>query len=363
MTTRTRNFVIVSLTVLGVGLGTGLVAYFVGFPAGALGRQGGPDELAFVPRNATAIAFANVHEIMTSELRQKVRRVLPMHENGQRELENQTGINIETDIDRVVACLYPDSDSNTKGAGMVLARGRFDEVKIEALMRERGARVETYNGKRLVVADHRNVAALHRNRGADADPADPADPDVATRTPAHTFAVSFMEPGLVAIGSTSLIRSAIDLHHAGNNPQKGLESVTGNEELMNLVASIDDGNAWAVGRFDALGSHTRLPEAVSSQIPAITWISVSGHVNGGIRGVLRAEARDDEAANNLRDVVRGFLALAKLQTGAKPQLQLMMQSLELSGTGKTVAVSFAVPAEVFDLVGAVADKALKPEAQ
>ena len=32
----------------------------------------------------------------------------------------------------------------------------------------------------------------------------------------------------------------------------------------------------------------------------------------------------------------------------------MMQSLELGGTGKTVALSFAVPAEVFDLVGAVA---------
>ena len=78
MTTRTRNFVIVSLAVLAVGLGSGLAAYYVGFPAGALGRQGGPDELAFVPRNATAIAFANVHEIMTSELRQKVRKALPM---------------------------------------------------------------------------------------------------------------------------------------------------------------------------------------------------------------------------------------------------------------------------------------------
>ena len=355
MTTRTRNFVIVSLTVLGVGLGTGLVAYYVGFPAGALGRQGGPEELAFVPRDATAIAFANVHEIMTSELRQKVRRVLPMQENGQRELETQTGINIETDIDRVVACLYPDRDSNAKGAGMVLARGRFDEVKIEALMREHGARVETYNGKRLVISDPKTIT--------DQD-VDPGDAGVVRRHGAgHSFAVSFMEPGLVAIGSTQLIRSAIDLHHAGNNPQKGLESVTGNDELMNLVRSMDDGNAWAVGRFDALGSHAHLPPAVSSQIPAITWVSVSGHVNGGIRGIVRAEARDDEAANNLRDVVRGFLALAKLQTGAKPELQLMMQSLELSGTGKTVALSFAVPAEVFDLVGAVAGKAITPEAQ
>jgi hypothetical protein len=351
MTRRTRNFVIVSLTVLGVGLGTGLVAYYVGFPAGALGRQGGPDELAYVPRNATAIAFANVHDIMTSELRQKIRRALPMQENGQRELENQTGINIETDIDRVVACLSP--DQGTHGAGMVLARGRFDEVKIEALMREHGAVVETYNGKRMVVADHTRMKDFDNDTGDNGVP----------KRAGRTFAVSFMEPGLVAIGSTQLIRSAIDLHHAGNNPQKGLESVTGNEELMKLVRSMDDGNAWAVGRFDTLGSHARLPEAVSSQIPAITWVSASGHVNGGIRGIVRAEARDDEAANNLRDVVRGFLALAKLQTGAKPELQMMMQSLELSGTGKTVALSFTVPAEVFDLVGAVAGKAIKSEAE
>ena len=115
MTTRTRYFVIVSLLVLGVGLGTGLVAYYVGFPAGALGRQGGPTSSRSSPATPPAIAFANVHDIMTSELRQKVRRVLPMQENGQRELENQTGINIETDIDRVVACLYPDRRQHDQG--------------------------------------------------------------------------------------------------------------------------------------------------------------------------------------------------------------------------------------------------------
>ena len=351
MTTRTRNFVIVSLAVLGIGLGSGLVAYYVGFPAGALGRQGGPDELAFVPRDAAAIAYADVHEIMTSELRQRLHRALPMKEDGQRDFEARTGINIETDIDRIVACLYPERGGDSRGgAGMVLARGRFDEVKIEALMREHGATVETYNGKRLVVADH----AL-RDR-------DSVDADDTPRRPSHSFAVSFIEPGLAAIGSTSLIKSAIDLHRGGNNPQQGLQSVTGNEELMNLVRSLDDGNAWAVGRFDALGSHARLPEAVSSQIPAITWVSASGHVNGGIRGVIRAEARDDEAANNLRDVVRGFLALAKLQSGSRPELQMMMQSLELTGTGKTVGLSFSVPAEIFDIVGAIANKTIKPEA-
>ena len=348
MTTRTRYFIVVSVLVLGVGLGTGLVAYYVGFPAGALGRQGGPEELAFVPRNATAIAFANVHEIMTSELRQKLHRALPMQENGQQELQSQTGINLETDVDRVVACLYPDRENtNHPGAGMVLARGRFDEVKIEALMREHGAHVEDYSGKRLIVADPQDLK--------DAVPG-----DVVVHRHSGSLSLSFIEPGLAAIGSTTLIRSAIDLHRAGNNPQTGLESVTGNEELMNLVRAMDYGNVWAVGRFDALTAHAHLPEAVSSQLPAITWFSASGHINGGIRGVVRAEARDDEAANNLRDVVRGFLALAKMSAGSKPELQLMMQSLELGGTGKTVALSFSVPAEVFDVIGAFTGKALRP---
>ena len=342
MTTRTRYFVVVSLLVLTVGLGSGLVAYYVGFPAGALGQHAGPLELEYLPRDATVIAFANVHEVMTSDLRQRLRRAVPMHENGQRELQEQTGINIETDLDRVVACVHPDSASTSMpGAGMVLARGRFDEVKIEALMREHGAHVEDYSGKRLIVGD----ATKDINIGDD------------RKHLGGSFALSFVEPGLAAIGSTKLIKSAIDLHRAGNNPQAGLESVTGNEELMNLVKSMDDGNAWAVGRFDALRSQAHLPDNVSSQIPAITWFAVNTHINGGIRGTIRAEARDDVAANNLRDVVRGFLALAKMQTNSKPELQAMVDSLEVGGANKTVSLAFTVPSEVFDLVGAVAKQA------
>src|SRR3990170_4726776 len=150
MTTKTRYFVIVSLLVLAVGLGTGLVAYYVGFPASAFANRGGPDELRLIPRDATVIAFANVREVMASELRQKIHRALPGQENGQRELQEQTGINLETDVDRVVACLHPERDGvGMPAGGMVLARGRFDETKIEALMREHGAQVEAYKGKRL----------------------------------------------------------------------------------------------------------------------------------------------------------------------------------------------------------------------
>jgi hypothetical protein len=325
MMNRTRYFVIASLLVLSVGLGTGLVAYYVGFPAGAFANRGGPEELQYIPRDAAVIAYANVQEVMTSELRQKLRGAIPFHEDGQREFQTQTGINIETDVDRVVACMNPNAGgAGASGAGMVLARGRFDVVKIEALMREHGGKVEEYKGKRLVVAD----VAEHPT----------------------SFAVAFIEPGLVGVGTSTLVRQAVDLHQGGDNPQTGVASVTGNEELMNLVRSLETGNAWAVGRFDSLMSRARLPQDFASRIPAITWFAVSGHINGGLRGVVRAETRDEEAANNLRDVVRGFMALGKLQAGSRPEVQLMLQSLELGGNGKTVALSFNVPAEVFDAI-------------
>ena len=338
MTTRTRYFVIVSLLVLGIGLGTGLVAYYVGFPAGAFAKHTGPEELGFIPRDATVIAFANVQEIMTSDVRQRLRSRLPLKEDGQRELQDRTGINLESDVDRVVACLHPDTaTTNIPGAGMILARGRFDEAKIEALMRDHGAHVEDYRSKRLIVGE------FHEAQG-------------------NSFALSFMEPGLAVFGSTKLVRSAIDLHQAGDNPQAGLQSVVGNEELMDLVHALDTGNnAWAVGRFDALTSKAHLPDDLSTRLPAITWFSVSTHIDGGIRGVIRADARDEEAANNLRDVVRGFMALAKMQAGSRPEMQAMMQSLELGGTGKTVALSFDVPSQVFDAIGAIAgQKGIRP---
>jgi hypothetical protein len=329
MTTRTRYFVIASLLVLTVGLGTGLVAYYTGFQV--IGRsRSGPQELAYVPGGVAVVAYADVHQVMTSELRQKVHEAAPVPENGQKEFENQTGINIETDIDHIVACLDP-GENGQNGSGMVLARGRFNDAKIESLMRAHGARVEDYRGKRFITAEEHHGP--------------------------ESFSVAFLQPGLVSVGTTSMVKKAVDLQSGGDN-------VTNNDEMMALVRSLESGNAWAVGRFDALRTKAHLPDAMSSQIPPIKWFSVSSYVNGGIRGVIRAETSDEQAATNLRDVVRGFMALAKMQANAKPEYQAMLQSLELGGSGKTVALSFAVPSQVFDVIGKHgADRMQNPKAR
>lgn len=323
MRARTRYFVVSSLLVMGVGLGTGLVAYYMGFPTSAFFSKDGPEELQYLPRTAAVVAYANVAQVMNSDLRQRMRAGFAgrLNEDGQRQFAERTGVDIEHDIDRIVACLDPSSTDGQPGAGLVLARGRFDAVKIEALMREHDAQVETYKGKRLIVAQSLPPGA-------------------------PSFSLAFVDPGLIAFGTTILVRRAIDLKTGGG------DSAATNDELMAQVRGLDQGDAWAVGRFDVLRAKARLPEGLANQLPPITWFAASGHVDTGIRGTLRAEARDDEAATNLRDVVRGFVALARLQTGSKPELQGLLQSLELSGTGKTVALSFDVPGQIFDAAAA-----------
>jgi hypothetical protein len=125
-----------------------------------------------------------------------------------------------------------------------------------------------------------------------------------------------------------------------------------------MIAELEgNANLWAVGKVEALAKNAKLPEQIAAQIPSVTYFQASTRVNGGLSGTLRAEARDDEAAKNLREVVQGFIALAKLQASSKPEMQSLFQSLQLSGSGKTVALSFEVPN---DLINAMAPKAKPP---
>jgi hypothetical protein len=313
MTKGTRYFMAGSAAIVAVGLCTGLIAYYGG-GFQSLSASTGPTELAYVPADATVVAYADVRSIMGSQLRQHFKEAIPSSE-GQREFQEKTGIDIENDIDYVVAAMTTfDTEHPT---GFVVARGRFDIVRLEGLAREHGGTVEDYREKRLVVSP---------------------------QTTGDRFAIAFLEPGLVAVGGEQAVRHAIDA-------QMTATSITSNDEMMNLVKDIEvTNNAWAVGRFDVIASHARLPEQIASQIPPVKWFAAAGHINGGVSGLLRAEARDEQSASQLRDVVRGFLALAQLQGQNDPRVATVAQSLQVSGEGKSVSLSFAVPAEILQLV-------------
>ena len=104
-----------------------------------------------------------------------------------------------------------------------------------------------------------------------------------------------------------------------------------------------------MGRFDVLSKQANLPAEVQGQMPQLTWFSATGHVNGGVAGTVTVEARDEEAAKNLRAVVGGFIGLAKMQAASKPELDALVQSITLNAdSGNTVSVSFTVPSAAIE---------------
>ena len=318
MTRRTRLFLFVSGGILTAGLGTGLVAAYMGGldNLNPLGSSG-PDELSYLPADAKVVAFANVREIMDSELHQKLSALAPRNENGLARFQEETGVDVTRDVDYVLAAIGGDAALGPhSGPPLLMVRGRFDNVRVEGLVRSKGGTVEDYKGVRL-------LKAVDPNGGMEG-------------------AVAFVEPGLIAMGGDAAVRRAIDAHSGA------AASASSNADLVRLVKGADDGNAWVVARFDTLSSASQIPPEMLQKLPAINWVTITGHVNGGIRAAVRAEARDDAAAKNLRDVVQGVLAIAKLQTGQRADVQALMNSIELGGEGNNVSLGVSVPLEVID---------------
>jgi hypothetical protein len=262
------------------------------------------------------VAFADVRDVMNSELRRKLQALQPDGGARTNDFDTKTGINIESDVDAVVASIGAGTEM---GPPLVIVRGRFNAVRIEGLMREQGAAVEDYKGTRVLTLAGQE----------------------------QPFAVAFVEPGVIAAGAASAVRRAVDTK-AGS-----IANVTTNTELMNIVRDVDQGNAWAVGRFDAFAASGRIPREVAGQLPPISWFAATGRIDSGLDGVLRAETGSEKAASDLRDVIRGFIALGRLQAGRNPAMAEMLESLRLGGEGKTVSLGFTLPSELVDVLASM----------
>lgn len=333
MNKRTRYFMVSSAAIVAVVLCTGLVAFYNGgMPL--LSSSRGPSEMAYLPADSAVVGYANVREVMNSEFRQKMLAIIPAGEERNEFLQH-TGIDIEHDIDTVVAASTVGSPAMS---GLVLVRGRFNEGQIEGLIRQHGGTTEQYQGVRVVVA---NPTAMH----TDGMPRDIVDSD----KPA--FALAFLETGLLAVGTHEAVKGAIDAKASGVN-------ATGNDELMKYINEIQSGqSAWAVGRFDAISKSEDMPAEIKQHLPAVQWFSLSTRINGGVSGSLRADTSDEAAAENLRDVVRGGLAMGRLISGEDVRMKLLLDSLQMSGSGKTVALSFTVSPEMVDALHGIANMA------
>ncbi len=302
MTTRTCCVCLGAGGILAAGLVGGLAAYLQGGPAAA--AQGRPDHFRYIPADAHLVAFADVRAVMTSDLRARMQERQP--EDDGSDFELRTGIRVASDIDEALVCLAP--DPSDAASLLIMLSGRFDQERLESLAVENGGTVSEYNGHTII----------------------------ATTIGDSRLAMAFVEPGVLAVGSEALVLGAIDLVDGGDN-------VTANARLMTLLSKVDPGsNAWAVGDLDRAGSGAWMPEGLDPRALRVTAFSVGGRVNGGVRLTLQVETPDEAASQNLRDILQGFLALARMQADAQPEIAAILDSVQLRAAPEEYVVSLSM---------------------
>lgn len=303
MTTSTRYVLLGGAGVMAVGLAGGVAAWVSSSLPSLVLAQERPDELRYVPPEATILSFADVRAVMDSDLRRRLREIRP-ELDGQREFQERTGIDIERDIEYVVGGFVPDGANDTRG--IAILAGRFDAERLEALALAHGGAASDHRGRRLITGE--------------------------------PVAMAFLEPGVIALGSESLVRRTIDRSVAGGAAL--------NDALTGLLRHVDGGStAWTVGLLDDAAGGEWLPDQVEAQVSQLAAFAVETRVNGGVSGTLTAEARDEETGRNLRDLLQGFLALARLQVGSRPELGGLLDSIRLTGAGPNVTLAFDLPSD------------------
>ena len=343
-TAKTRYFLAGSAAILTAGLAAGTVAYMGGMPR-AFASNAGPDELSLVPAGAAVVAYANVQGVMSSEFRQRLTTLLDGEGKGRQEFQEHTGIDVEQDIDAVIAAMSPGQDG-AHANSFVALRGRFDIKKIEDLVVSKGGQIGEYKGARLLQAPARTET---EDASEPAEPAEPTTSDDTVTTKLHEHVspvIALVNANRVSVGADAAVKAAID-----RSQGDGTASITSDGEFVRMLESVDQNSTvWAIGRPKVFQAGSDLPTQVMQQLPEVKWFAASGHLNGGLQATVRAEGKDEEAGKNMREVLQGVLALARLQADAKPEFKPLLSTVQVEGSGNGVALHLTLPAEMLDVI-------------
>jgi hypothetical protein len=245
-----------------------------------------------------------------------------------RELEEKTGLNPERDIDQMIFAGTPPGGA-VQESGIVVALGRFDRAKISQAIEaeKKGVTSKGVHGVPVYLFGEGKKGA---------------------------GALAFVDERTLVMGSQAAVEAAIASQSQGGKTLKQ------NAEIMALLERVrPDATFWAVGDkslFQNMPKNVPGPGG-SGQItlPGLRSLTVAGDMDPLVAVEITGEANDEPAAKNLADVVRGFVALAALQAGQKPELKELASAISVTQDANQVRVNARFPYELLD--------ALQPKAK
>ena len=304
--------------VIGVFVLAATIAVVAGFP-GATVEAVTPDEelLKLFPAATDGVGFIDVaelrdnqlvHDLVETQLRGRARR-------GLDEFMERTGLDPIRDLEQVMA--------GRTGADsfLVVARVNYDALRVTQYFGERGVPSEAYLGRTLYRPE--------------------ADDD---------WTVSFID-NLALLGSNDAVRGAIDRLAAPDS------SALDNQELVEAIASIEDGNqVWAVGAFSLLLPDGIAPPMATDLVDSLERGTYQMRLDTDLAARAIGDFASPEMAQRTADLLRGFVALGKMQAFERAELIELLDRVVIDAVESSVHINFEAAGELLRRLGDVAEQ-------
>lgn len=235
---------------------------------------------------------------------------------GLKDAEEKTGVRLDRDVDRAVMAV-----GGLKGKDpliAIVAVGRFDRARVTAALQ---------------------ASQMALGNAITTRPVEGASLLVFEKAGKPDFAASLPDDRTLVMGTPAVVEQALA------NRAAGVNAIAAAPRLMALVKSLrPDAGLWLVADERALEQAKPPAGGAPPPFPIPQAVTVAAAFDDGLE--LAGEMGDEPAARNLADVIRGGLAIAKMQAAqpgpgaALPQKPLadVLSALSVEQAGRSVRV-------------------------
>ena len=284
-------------SLLAFALGAGATAPPRSTPPASLGPL--PAVALRLPRDSQILMGLSVRSFVASRFYERFAQSgAAMRPTALDELKRETGLDGERDLEQLVVA------TGRPGEIVILAIGRLDRPRLESAWQQR-----------------------------------------AQKAPGRSLA--FLNERTLAMGSAPWV----DLV---SGKIKGAELRT-NAAMLALVRQVPEHAAFwmvsdgeALSRLAANNAKTQAAAGLPLGLPPLKSIVITGEVEPLLSLTIKADAADEKSAQGLADMLRGFVALAALQSQSKPALRDLPGALEVTSQDATVRLTAHLTNEMLE---------------
>ena len=265
-----------------------------------------------LPRESNVLAFVDAADLRKTFLYERFEE---RHKESSEDLETlieETGFDPRRDIDRIVLSAVGNIEEQEPKIACALVKGKFDKERIERVLREREARVETYRGYTIYASPEQRKGPY----------------------------LTFLDETTAALGNEEGIRKIIALHEDGG------ESAAQNTEMRTLLEGLDyKTQMWGILRIDdaarKLGERIgRLKGEfdVGKLVTAVRTLVFSVEIADRIGLSFQGVCTTPEEAKLLTKTARGVVAFLKIGAEEEGALMEMLEAIQVRQRGNVVTV-------------------------